>query len=184
VKHSDIVPHKSRTAATAGPVPPRRPPVRLALYQPDIAANTGAALRLAACLDVPVEVIEPCGFPFDRVRLRRAGLDYLERVRLTRHASWPAFESWRASSGLRLLLLTTRGRVPHHRCAFRPGDVLLAGRESAGVPEEVHAAADLTLRVPMAAGLRSLNVVTALAIVLGEALRQLDAFPLDPEDPT
>ena len=155
------------------------PPVRLALYQPDIAANAGAALRLAACLGVPAEIIEPCGFVFDRARLRRSGLDYLDRARVTRHVSWRAFETWRESGRARLLLLTTRGGVVYHRCAFRPGDVLLAGRESGGVPAEVHAAADLTLRVPMAPGLRSLNVVTALAVVLGEALRQLDAFPPD-----
>jgi tRNA (cytidine/uridine-2'-O-)-methyltransferase len=175
VKSSDIVPHKF----VGTPPAPASPPVRFALYQPDIAANVGAALRLAACLDVPVEVIEPCGFVFDRARLRRAGLDYLGRARLTRHASWPAFEDWRRSAGLRLVLLTTRARTAHHRLAYRQGDVLLAGRESAGVPEEVHAAADALVRVPMAPGLRSLNVVTALALVLGEALRQTGGFPPD-----
>ena len=158
------------------------PPVRLALYQPDIAANVGAALRLAACFDAPIEVIEPCGFVFDRARLRRPGLDYLDHARLTRHPSWRAFEGWRREAGLRLLLLTTRARLAHHRVAYRPGDVLLAGRESAGVPGEVRAAADVALRIPMAPGRRSLNVVTAQAVVLGEALRQTGGFPPDPQE--
>lgn len=158
------------------------PPVRVALYQPDNPVNAGGALRLGACLDVPVEIVEPCGFVFDRRRLRRAGLDYLEHARCTRHPSWPAFEAWRRAAGLRLVVLTTRGRTPYFRHAFRPGDLLLAGRESAGVPDEVHAAADAALRVPMAPGRRSLNVVAALALVLGEALRQTDGFPPDPDD--
>ena len=180
MKYSDIVPHKSEAGTTT---PAAARPVRLALYQPDIAANVGATLRLGACLGVPVEVVEPCGFVFDRARLRRAGLDYLDRARLTRHPSWSAFEAWRRSEGVRLVLLTTRARRAHHRLAYRPGDVLLAGRESAGAPAEVHAAAAALVRVPMAPGLRSLNVVTALALVLGEALRQTGGFPPDePEE--
>lgn len=151
--------------------------VRLALYQPDIAANAGAALRLAACLGVPLLVIEPCGFVWDDRRLRRAGLDYLAAASLTRFPSFAAFEAWRQAERARLVLLTTAADQAYHRIDYRPGDVLLAGRESAGVPPEVQASADRRVRVPMAAGRRALNVVTALAMVLGEALRQTDAFP-------
>ena len=150
---------------------------RLALYQPDIAANAGAALRLAACLDVPMLVIEPCGFVWDDRRLRRAGLDYLAMAHLTRFQSFAAFEAWRRAERARLILLTTAADAAYHEIGYRPGDVLLAGRESAGAPPEVHALADLRVRIPMAAGRRALNVVTALAMVLGEALRQTDAFP-------
>jgi tRNA (cytidine/uridine-2'-O-)-methyltransferase len=152
--------------------------MRLALYQPDIPQNTGTILRLAACLGVPVEVILPACFDLSDRALRRAGLDYLEHVALTRHESWQAFESWRRASGRpRLVLLTTRGDRPHVDFAFHINDILLLGRESAGVPAEVHAAADARLRIPIKAGLRSLNVATAAAIALGEALRQTDGFP-------
>ena len=151
--------------------------LRLALYQPDIAANAGAALRLAACLGLPLLVIEPCGFVWDDRRLRRAGLDYLAAASLTRFPGLAAFEAWRRAEGARLVLLTTAAEQAYHRTEYRPGDVLLAGRESAGVPLEVHAGAELRVRVPMTAGRRALNVVTALAMVAGEALRQTDAFP-------
>jgi tRNA (cytidine/uridine-2'-O-)-methyltransferase len=151
--------------------------LRLALYQPDIAANAGAALRLAACLGLPMLVIEPSGFVWDDRRLRRAGLDYLAAASLTRFPSFSAFESWRRAERARLVLLTTTGDELFHRIAYRPGDVLLAGRESVGVPAEVHSSADLRVRVPMAAGMRALNVVSALAMVAGEALRQTDGFP-------
>lgn len=150
--------------------------MRLALYQPDIAANAAAVIRLAACLDVAVEVIEPCGFVWDDRRLRRVGMDYLAGVPLARHPSWAAFEGWRQARGHRLVLLDTGAEQPHHLARYRSGDVLLGGRESAGVPDEVRAAADLAVRIPMAPGRRSLNLVTALAIVLGEALRQTGAF--------
>jgi tRNA (cytidine/uridine-2'-O-)-methyltransferase len=149
----------------------------VALYQPDIAANAGAALRLAACLDLPMLVIEPCGFVWDDRRLRRAGLDYLALAHLTRFPSFAAFEDWRRAERARLILLTTAADRAYHGIRYRPGDVLLAGRESAGVPPEVHAGAEVRVRVPMAPGRRALNVVTALAMVLGEALRQTDAFP-------
>ncbi|HEX3210905.1 MAG TPA: TrmH family RNA methyltransferase [Geminicoccaceae bacterium] len=151
--------------------------LRLALYQPDIAVNAGAALRLAACLDVALLVIEPCGFVWDDRRLRRVGLDYVAAARLTRFQSFAAFEQWRREEGGRLILLTTAADQAYHEVSYRSGDVLLAGRESAGAPPEVHAVADLRVRVPMAAGRRALNVVSALAIVLGEALRQTDGFP-------
>jgi tRNA (cytidine/uridine-2'-O-)-methyltransferase len=152
--------------------------VRAALFQPDIAANAAAAMRLAACLDVPLVIIEPCGFIWDQRRLRRVGLDYIGQVELTRFASFSAFETWRQGAGARLVLLTTRAEQAHHTVRYRPDDVLLAGRESAGAPEMVHVAADLRVRVPMAPDRRSLNLVTALAIVLGEALRQTGGFAL------
>lgn len=148
--------------------------MRLALYQPDIAQNAGAMLRLAACLGVPVDVIEPCGFVFGDSRLRRAGMDYLEQVVVARHPSWEAFRQ--ALPG-RLVALTTRASTSYAATAYRPDDTLLVGRESAGLPDAVHEAADLRLRIPMRPGLRSLNVALAAAMVLGEALRQTELFP-------
>jgi tRNA (cytidine/uridine-2'-O-)-methyltransferase len=153
--------------------------VHIALYQPDIAANAAAAIRLAACLNVPLKLIEPCGFVWDERRLRRVGLDYLNHASVERVASWAAFEAWRGAGGARLVLLTTRAVHPYHRVAYRPDDVLMVGQESSGVPPLVHAAADVRVRVAMASGRRSLNVVTALAIVLGEALRQTGGFAGD-----
>ena len=156
----------------------------IALFQPDIAANAAAAIRLAACLDVPIAILEPCGFVWDERRLRRVGLDYLSQASIERFASWAAFEAWRRAGGGRLVLLATRAGDLYHRVDYRTDDILLVGRESIGVPDMVHAAADLRVRVPMAPGRRSLNVVTALAIVLGEALRQTggygDASTADP----
>lgn len=154
--------------------------MHVALFQPDIAANAAAAIRLGACLDVPLVVIEPCGFVWDQRRLRRVGLDYLRHASVERVASWVAFEAWRRARGGRLVLLTTAAERPHHTVAYRTSDVLLVGRESSGVPDMVQAAADLRVRVPMAPGRRALNVVTALAIVLGEALRQTGAYPEGP----
>jgi tRNA (cytidine/uridine-2'-O-)-methyltransferase len=151
--------------------------MRLALYQPDIPQNTGAALRLAACFKVPVDIIEPCGFPLDDKRLRRSALDYGEACELERHASWEAYlKAFRLGSARRLILLSTAGAVSHSDFAYRPSDTLLLGRESAGVPEAVHNAADARVRVPMAADMRSLNVIIAAGIVLAEALRQQGAF--------
>jgi tRNA (cytidine/uridine-2'-O-)-methyltransferase len=151
--------------------------VQLALFEPDNPANVGAALRLAACMAVPVLVIEPCGFVWDQRRLRRVGLDYLERVALTRVASWPTFETRRRNEGRRLVLLTTAAQTRFDEVRYQPDDILLGGRESLGVPPAVHASADLRVRVPLAPGCRSLNLVTALAMVLGEALRQTGGFP-------
>lgn len=151
--------------------------MRLALYQPDIPQNTGAVLRLAACLGVGVDIIEPCGFVWSNRHLRRVGMDYLDRAATIRHPNWDAFLEARRASGGRLILLTTRGSIPHTRFAFQAGDCLLLGRESAGAPDEVHQAADARVRVPMNAGLRSINVAMAAAIVLGEALRQTGGFP-------
>jgi tRNA (cytidine/uridine-2'-O-)-methyltransferase len=143
--------------------------MRLALFQPDIAANTGTILRMGACLDVAVDIIEPCGFPFSEHSLRRAGLDYLSRVRIVRHTSWTTFQ---AQCRSRIVLLTTKAQQTYCRFRFEPDDVLLLGRESAGVPPEVHAAVSATVTIPMAPGERSLNVALAAAIALGEGLRQ------------
>jgi tRNA (cytidine/uridine-2'-O-)-methyltransferase len=147
--------------------------VRIALYQPDIAGNTGTILRLAACLALGVDLIEPAGFDLSDRALRRAGMDYLERAALTRHVDWTAFEGWRVSEGRRLILFTTRGALPFTDFSFRPGDILLFGRESAGVPDSVHEAADHRLLIPMPGGGRSLNVAMSVAMATGEAVRQL-----------
>ena len=151
--------------------------MRLALYQPDIPQNAGAILRLAACLAAPIDLIEPCGFVLSDRRLRRAGMDYLESVEMVRHRSWGAFQRARAEGAGRLVLLTTKSAQPYVAFAYRPADTLLLGQESAGVPEEVHAAADAHVRIPMAPGMRSLNVALAAAIVLAEALRQTGGLP-------
>ena len=151
--------------------------MRVALFQPDIAANAAAAIRLCAGLDTPIAIIEPCGFVWDERRLRRVGLDYLGQASLARFASWSAFEAARQAAGERLLLLSTRAEHAYHLVGYQPQDVLLVGRESAGAPPMVHSAATIRVRVPMAPGRRSLNVVTALAIVLGEALRQTGGLP-------
>jgi tRNA (cytidine/uridine-2'-O-)-methyltransferase len=148
--------------------------MRLALYQPDIPQNTGTILRLAACLGVAVDLIEPFGFPFDDRRMRRAGMDYLDRVEIRRHGDWASFQAARAG---RLVLLTTAGDRSLRDFAFQSSDVLLLGRESAGVPPEIHAGADLRLRIPMQPGMRSLNIALAAALALGEGLRQLGAWP-------
>jgi tRNA (cytidine/uridine-2'-O-)-methyltransferase len=150
--------------------------MRLALYQPDIAQNTGTMLRLAACLGVGVDVIAPVGFDMSDRALRRAGLDYLSHVEIARHMSFAEFEAARQGSGSRLVLLTTSGEVSYTSFAFRASDTLLLGRESAGVPGAVHAVADARPRIPMRPGLRSLNVAVAAAMALGEALRQTDGF--------
>jgi tRNA (cytidine/uridine-2'-O-)-methyltransferase len=152
--------------------------MRLVLYQPDIAQNAGTLFRLAACLGVPVDVIEPCGFHLDDRRLRRAALDYLDALDLSRHVSWEAYrETVARAGGGRLVLLTTGGQTPYTDFAFRPDDRLMVGRESAGVPDDVHRAADARLRIPMRPGLRSINVALAAAMVLGEALRQTAQAP-------
>lgn len=151
--------------------------MNLTLFQPDIAANAAAAIRLAACLGVPVGIIEPCGFVWDERRLKRVGMDYLDRVDLRRWPSWSAFDQARRADGQRLVLLTTKACTPYFQIDFQPRDILLGGRESAGVPDSVHAASDLEISVPMVPGARSLNLVTALALVIGEALRQTDGFP-------
>jgi tRNA (cytidine/uridine-2'-O-)-methyltransferase len=146
--------------------------MRIALYQPDIPQNTGTILRLAACLGVEAHLIEPAGFPVSDRAFRRAGMDYLDRVALVRHPSWEAFEGWRRAQGLRLVLFTTRAATSYLDHVYAPRDILLFGRESAGVPDEVHAAAEVRLRVPIRADMRSLNVAMTCAMAVGEALRQ------------
>lgn len=158
--------------------PPAATDLRLALYQPDIPQNTGTLLRTAACLGITVDLIEPAGFAITDKTLRRAGLDYLDAAALVRHADWAAFDVRRRAEGRRLVLLTTAGDVAHVDFVFRPGDVIMVGRESAGVPAPVHESADARLIVPMRAGMRSLNVAVAAVFALGEALRQLDAYPV------
>jgi tRNA (cytidine/uridine-2'-O-)-methyltransferase len=146
--------------------------MRIALYEPDIPQNTGTILRLAACLGVEAHIIEPTGFPSSDRAFRRAGMDYLDRVSLMRHTGWPAFEVWRRAEGLRLILFTTTAVVPYLDHSYRRGDVLMFGRESSGVPDAVHQAADARLLIPMRPGLRSINVAMVAAMALGEAMRQ------------
>jgi tRNA (cytidine/uridine-2'-O-)-methyltransferase len=157
----------------------------LALYQPDIAQNTGTLLRLGACLGVTVHVIGPAGFDLSDRALRRAGMDYLEHAALVRHVGWTDFDAWAREEGRRLVLATTRAALPYVDHAFAPRDVILLGRESAGVPEAVHARADARVTIPMRPGLRSINVALAGAMILGEALRRTAAFPpvTSPPDP-
>jgi len=157
---------------------PGRP--ALALYQPDIAQNAGTLARAAACFGVPLHIIEPAGFPVGDAGFRRAGMDYLDRAAIHRHPSFSGFETWRSETGCRLVLCTTRGATVYTDFAFAPSDVLLLGRESAGVPEEVHAAADARIIIPLAPGARSLNVALAGAMILGEAMRQIGGFPASP----
>jgi tRNA (cytidine/uridine-2'-O-)-methyltransferase len=147
-------------------------PMEIALYEPDIPQNAGTIMRLGACMSVPVHIIEPAGFPVSDRSFRRAGLDYLDAVKINRHVSFTAFEAWRKSNGRRLVLLTTKAKVAYPAFAFHGADILMVGRESAGVPDHVHAAADVSLRIPMREDLRSLNIAVALSMVLGEALRQ------------
>jgi tRNA (cytidine/uridine-2'-O-)-methyltransferase len=150
--------------------------MRLALYEPDIAQNTGTMLRMAACFGVSVDLIEPAGFALTDRGLRRAGLDYLAQATLIRHESYAAFADWRRMAGHRLILLTTRATTSHVAFQFTPDDILMVGRESAGVPDAVHADADGAIRIPMLAGMRSLNVALSAAIGLSEALRQTGGF--------
>jgi len=146
---------------------------RIALYQPDIAGNTGTILRLAACLGVGVDIIEPAGFDLSDRNLKRAGMDYLEMAALTRHVDFERFEEWRRAEKRRLVLLSTRATLPYTDFVYADGDVLLFGRESAGVPDHVHAVADERLTIPMPGGGRSLNLAMSTAMAAGEAMRQL-----------
>ena len=148
--------------------------MHLVLFEPDIPQNCGALLRLCACMDIAADIIEPCGFHLDDRRLRRAGMDYLAQAQLTRHSSWAAYQQ---SVRGRLVLLTTHAAQPYTGFSFAPGDHIMVGRESAGVPDAVQEAADARLLIPMREGARSLNVAQAAAMVLGEALRQTSGFP-------
>jgi tRNA (cytidine/uridine-2'-O-)-methyltransferase len=148
----------------------------IALYQPDIAGNTGTILRLAACMGMSVELIMPAGFDASDRNLKRAGMDYAHTVLLTRHVDWTHFGEWRAMTGRRLVLATTKAAEPYTAIDYRKDDILLFGRESAGVPDHVHAAADLRVTIPMVTGQRSINVAMSVAMISGEALRQT-GFP-------
>jgi tRNA (cytidine/uridine-2'-O-)-methyltransferase len=146
--------------------------MQIALFQPDIPQNTGTILRLCACLDVMAHIIEPAGFPVSDRHFRRAGMDYLDQVTIMRHDSWPKFEQWRSDGGYRLILFTTKGACSYLDYRYDAADILLFGRESAGVPDDIVNASDARLVIPIKPGLRSLNVAMASAMALGEALRQ------------
>ena len=147
--------------------------MRIALFQPDIAQNSGTILRLCACLGIEAHISEPAGFPTSDRAFRRAGMDYLDQVTLERHADWHAVDGWRRAKNLRLVLFTTRATTSYLDHAFAPNDILLFGRESLGIPDDVFAAADIRLLIPMRPGLRSVNVAMACAMAVGEAMRQL-----------
>jgi tRNA (cytidine/uridine-2'-O-)-methyltransferase len=165
------------TVARETSVPALRGRLTLALFQPDIPQNTGTMLRLCACLGIDAAIIGPAGFPTSDRHFRRSGMDYLDSVALTRHDCFTDFESWRGALAppRRLILLTTKASAPYWDCSFEAGDILMVGRESAGVPEEVAACADLSVAIPMQPEMRSLNVAVAAAMVVGEALRQISA---------
>ena len=146
--------------------------IRVALYQPDIPQNLGAMMRLCGCLDTALEIIEPCGFPWDIKKIRQSGLDYTDRLEILRHPSWEDFLKNRTAAH-RIILMTTKSAQPYTEFSFQSGDILLAGRESAGVPDYVHDQAQGRICIPMKAGFRSLNIVNATAMILGEALRQI-----------
>ena len=148
------------------------PDFRIALYQPDIPGNTGSILRLAACLGIACDIIEPAGFSLSNRALKRAGMDYLELASLNRHADWDAFETWRKGGERRLILLTTKAEHGYTDFKFQPRDILLFGRESAGVPGSVHNSVDARLTIPMPGGGRSLNLAMSVAMVAGEVMRQ------------
>lgn len=146
--------------------------MRVALYQPDIPQNTGTILRLCACLNVEAHIIEPAGFPVTDRHFRRSGMDYLDQVTIMRHDSWSKFQEWQSQAGCRLILFSTKAAQPYLDHKYEAGDVLMFGRESAGVPDDVHNAADARLVIPIAPGMRSMNVAMSVAMALGEALRQ------------
>ena len=150
--------------------------MRIALYQPDIPQNTGNIFRLAACLDVSVDIIEPAGFFFEDKRLQRSLMDYIDHLDYKRHVDWEAFYQWSKSHNHKLILLTTKSQKKYYDFKFNNSDILLFGRESAGVPEKIHQCVNERLLIPMQKGLRSLNVSSAASMVLGEALRQLNNF--------
>ncbi|MFD2646895.1 tRNA (cytidine(34)-2'-O)-methyltransferase [Devosia albogilva] len=150
--------------------------IDLALYQPDIANNAGTLIRLGACLGFTVHIIHPAGFPISPKSLARAGLDYVDHAAVREHSSFEQFDAWRREAGRRLVLLTTKATMSVYEAEYRAGDVLMVGRESAGVPDEVAERANLRLRIPMRPGMRSINVAVSAAMVMGEAMRQVDGF--------
>lgn len=150
--------------------------IRIALYQPDIAGNTGTILRLAACLGFEVDIIEPAGFDLSDRNLKRAGMDYLSTSKLTRHVNWQQFEEWRATTDRRLVLASTKAAAPYTSLTYQDNDILLFGRESAGVPDHVHDASNQRIIIPMVDGQRSINLALSVAMITGEALRQTNSF--------
>jgi tRNA (cytidine/uridine-2'-O-)-methyltransferase len=146
--------------------------MRMALYEPDIPQNTGTILRTCACLGIEAHIVEPAGFPVTDRAFRRAGLDYLDRITIVRHASFAHFQDWRLNEGLRLVLMTTAADTSYLDHRYGDDQIVMVGRESAGVPDAVHDAADVRLRIPIGEGFRSLNIAVATAMVAGEALRQ------------
>lgn len=153
------------------------PALRIALYEPDIPQNTGTILRLCACLGVEAHLVGPTGFPSSDRAFRRAGMDYLDAVTITRHISWTEFDGWRRDKGLRLALFSTKAAKSYLDHAYSRDEILLFGRESAGVPEEVHRTVETRLLIPMREGLRSVNLAVSVAMAVGEALRQTNGFP-------
>jgi tRNA (cytidine/uridine-2'-O-)-methyltransferase len=151
--------------------------MRLALYQPDIAGNTGTIIRLATCFGLPVDIIEPCGFPFSDRQLKRSAMDYARSARIDRRANFEEFMAAMRREGHRIVLLTSKGSLRLPDAEFRPNDVLLMGSEGAGVPGHVREQADLSVRIPMQSEFRSLNIAVAAGIALGEALRQTGLYP-------
>lgn len=145
--------------------------INLALYQPEIPQNTGAAMRLTACMGMELDIIEPCGFVWDEAKIRRSAMDYIQYVKLNRHANWDAFRAFH--QGRRVILMTTKSDQSYLDFTYRPGDILLAGQESAGAPAFVHESCDARLTIPMVQGPRSMNIINACAMVVGEALRQV-----------
>lgn len=146
--------------------------MRLAMFQPDIAQNMGTLMRLSACMGICIDIIEPCGFLWNDKKLQRAGMDYLHHVHYTRHTSWEAFQDFVHDNGYRMVLLTTKAPTAYTDFTFSPTDILVLGQESCGVPESVHGAVDARLVIPMDGDMRSINIATAGAMVLGEGLRQ------------
>ena len=155
------------------------PELKIALYQPDIAGNVGTILRLGACMGVTCAIIEPCGFPFSDKALKRAGMDYAAAAKVQRFGDWSGFAGQARDEGRRIVLMSSKGASPLYEAEFRAGDILLFGSESAGVPDNVHAACDLRIRIPMQAGFRSLNVAVSAGIALSEALRQTGQLPME-----
>jgi tRNA (cytidine/uridine-2'-O-)-methyltransferase len=151
-------------------------PLSLALYQPDIAQNTGTLIRLAACLDFQIHIIHPTGFTFSQSALRRSGMDYVELANIVEHDSFDQFETWRRDQAKRLVLLSTKATQSAYEATYTDDDILMVGRESAGVPEKVAHTSDLLVRIPMAKGLRSINVALSATLIMGEAKRQTDGF--------
>lgn len=152
------------------------PRIELALYQPDIPQNTGAAIRLCACLGIALNIIEPCGFLWDPRKIRQSAMDYYDHLNLQRHTSWTSFHQQAQETGKRTILMTTKSDAPFHEFEFTPNDILIAGRESAGVPDDVHNICDARIGIPMAPAMRSFNVINASAMILSHALYKTDGF--------